>query len=49
MSFLGFLLSPFMALSPHCQAFRWVIYNGGNIINMMWLLLGNWFINNFKL
>ena len=44
----GFLLSPFMTLAPHCQAFRWVIYNGGTTINMMWFLLGNWLINKAK-
>jgi hypothetical protein len=48
-SFVGFLLSPFMTMSPHCQAFRWVIYNGGHNINMMWFLLGNCFIYQFKL
>lgn len=48
-TFIGFLLSPFMALAPHCQAFRWIIYNGGYAINMMWLLIGNWLINKFTL
>jgi hypothetical protein len=48
-TFIGFLLSPFMTLAPHCQAFRWVIYNGGYAINMMWLLIGNWLINKFTL
>ena len=38
-----------MTLAPHCQAFRWVIYNGGYAINMMWLLIGNWLINKFTL
>ena len=46
-TFIGFLLSPFMTLAPHCQAFRWIIYNGGYTINAMWFLLGNWFINKF--
>jgi hypothetical protein len=48
-TFIGFLLSPFMTLAPHCQAFRWIIYNGGYAINMMWLLIGNWLINKFTL
>jgi hypothetical protein len=48
-TFIGFLLSPFMTLAPHCQAFRWIIYNGGYSINAMWVLLGNWFINKYLL
>ena len=49
LSFMGFILSPFMTLAPHCQAFRWIIYNGGQLINLMWLLLGNWMINIFQI
>jgi len=48
LSFLGLFMSPFMALTPHCQAFRWIIYNGGLIITMMWFLIGNWFLNKFQ-
>lgn len=47
-SFIGFLISPFMTLAPHCQAFRWIIYNGGYSINLMWFVIGNWFINKFR-
>ena len=36
----GFLMSPFMAAAPHCQALRWAIYNGGNNIVSMWLTVG---------
>jgi hypothetical protein len=38
----GFLISPFMAVTPQCQALRWVIYNGGNSINAMWIIIGSW-------
>jgi hypothetical protein len=41
----GFLMSPFLTLSPHCQALRWIIYNGGFYINTMWFLLGGWLLN----
>ena len=41
-SWFGFLLSPILASAPHCQALRWLIYNGGNIIETMWVLLGGW-------
>jgi hypothetical protein len=40
----GFLLSPFLAPAPHCQAFRWVISQGGNIIVTMWIVIGTWAI-----
>jgi hypothetical protein len=39
---IGFLSSPFITTLPQCQAFRWVIYNGGNSIMNMWLILGIW-------
>jgi hypothetical protein len=41
-TFIGFILSPFMVGSPHCIAFRWIIYNGGIVITNMWLILGTW-------
>jgi len=39
---LGFIIAPFIVPAPHCQALRWAIYNGGNTIIAMWLLLGAW-------
>jgi hypothetical protein len=41
-SFMGFIISPFMTSSPHCQGLRWIIYNGANTINNMWIILGTW-------
>ena len=41
---VGFLMSPFMAAAPHCQALRWGIYNGGNSIVSMWLTMGVWLV-----
>jgi hypothetical protein len=38
----GFILSPFMIPTPHCQGLRWIVYNGANIINNMWIVLGTW-------
>jgi hypothetical protein len=43
-SFVGFILSPFLVTSLHCQALRWTIYNGANHITSMWLTLGTWII-----
>jgi hypothetical protein len=39
---LGFLISPFMVLTPYCSGLRWVIFNGGNIITNMWFIFGTW-------
>jgi len=39
---LGFIMSPFMISTPHCQGLRWVVYNAANIINNMWILIGAW-------
>lgn len=47
-SWTGFMLSPLMTMSPHCQALRWVIYNGGYNINIMWFILGNWFLSRIR-
>lgn len=42
----GFLLSPFMTATPHCQGLRWIVYNAANIINNMWIILGAWIMSN---
>ena len=44
---IGFLLSPFMTATPHCQGLRWVVYNAANIINNMWVVLGAWICSTF--
>ena len=41
-SIIGFILSPFMITTPHCQGLRWIVYNAANIINHMWILIGTW-------
>jgi len=33
----GIIISPFMVAAPHCTGLRWVIYEGGNTINAMWI------------
>ena len=43
LSIIGFIKSIFIAQAPHCIAMRWVIYNGGNMINSMWVSLAMWF------
>lgn len=39
---IGFVLSPFLTATPHCQGLRWVVYNGANMISNMWVMLGSW-------
>ena len=41
-TFLGFIMSPFMISTPHCQGLRWIVYNAASVINNMWLLIGAW-------
>jgi len=42
----GFIISPFLTLTPHCQAIRWVLYNGAGVINNMWVIFGSWLCAN---
>lgn len=39
---VGFVMSPFMTSTPHCQGLRWLVYNAANMINNMWIILGAW-------
>jgi hypothetical protein len=41
-TFVGFVMSPFMTATPHCQGLRWITYNAANMINNMWLIFGAW-------
>jgi hypothetical protein len=43
-TFIGFILSPFLVSSPHCQALRWCILQGANQIVLMWATIGTWFV-----
>jgi hypothetical protein len=38
----GFLMSPFMTVTPHCQGLRWVVTTAASMINNMWVMLGGW-------
>jgi hypothetical protein len=42
LSMSGLLWSPLLISSPHCKAFRWVLHNGGNSLDSMWILIGTW-------
>jgi hypothetical protein len=41
-TWVGFFVSPLLTSTPHCQGLRWIIYNGGNQINNMWISIGTW-------
>ena len=43
-TFFGFIMAPFIAPTPQCQALRWIIYNGGNNIILMWSYIGVWLL-----
>ncbi len=43
----GLLLSPLLAISPQCNVFRWVIYEGGNVLYGMWAAIASWTVVNF--
>jgi len=42
-SVVGFLLSPLIASTPHCEGFRWMISTGGSNVTAMWTIMGAWF------
>jgi len=41
---IGFFQSIYLAPTPHCQALRWAIFNGGSQINCAWTLYGTYLI-----
>lgn len=45
----GFIISPFLTSTPHCQALRWCVYNGANVISHMWVEFGAWISSNIHL
>jgi len=44
-TWLGFLYAPFMATTPHCIMFQWIIYFGGNYIRNTWIVIGTYLIH----
>ncbi len=47
-SFMGFIFSPFLVNTPHCNALIWGINNGVISIQSMWILIGYWFIRHIN-
>ena len=42
----GIFISPFLSITPHCNVFRWVIYEAGNVIYGMWVAIASWTVAN---
>jgi len=42
---MGLIMSPFMVPAPHCFGLRWLIYQGGNSIMVMWSIVGGWLLS----
>ena len=48
-TFWGFVMSPFMVVTPHCEGLRWVIHYTGDQIRNTWIWLGGylvWYFGN---
>jgi hypothetical protein len=43
------LMSPFIAPLPQCVCLRWMMYNGGRMIEVMWIMVGKWTIERMIL
>ena len=39
---IGFIMSPFMMATPHCQGLRWIVYNAAGVMSNMWIMIGSW-------
>ena len=46
-TWIGFLYTPFIATTPHCVLFQWVIYFGGNYIRNTWIVFGTYLIHMY--
>jgi len=48
-TFWGFIMSPFMVVTPHCEGLRWIIHYTGDQIRNSWVWLGGylvWYFGN---
>jgi len=46
----GFIMTPFMIVTPHCQGLRWIIHYTGQQIHNAWIWLGGyliWYVTNY--
>lgn len=40
----GFIMAPFVVVSPHCQALRWIIHYTGEQIKNIWVWVGGYLV-----
>ena len=46
----GFIMTPFMAVTPHCEGLRWLIHYTGEQIRNAWIWLGGyliWYVTSY--
>jgi len=48
LSFSGFIQSMLFMTSPHCQALRWMVYNGALNVEALYAVLGAYLISSLK-
>lgn len=46
-SIFGFIMTPFMVVTPHCEALRWSIHYTGDQIRNGWLWVGAYLVGYF--
>ena len=44
LTFFGFIMTPFMIVTPHCEALRWIIHYTGEQIRNVWLWIGGYLV-----
>lgn len=45
LTIIGFLMSPFMVMSPQCECLRWIVYHSGVQIRNMWIWVAGYLIH----
>lgn len=48
-SWNGFILSPFMVITPQCQLLRWSIGFSGYVLNHIWVLIASFILKQIVL
>ena len=43
----GFIMAPFIVVTPHCQGLRWVIHYTGDQIRNTWIWVGSYLVYYF--
>ena len=43
-SLRGYIMMPFMIVTPHCSALRWIIHHTGEQIGRWWIWLGGYLV-----